>query len=114
MREVLIYVGEGRMHKGAWPMYHITTLRITIDWNSPRHLRGEQTKEVPFENVRAITKTVELPDGQFDLLLRLATSTVLHLQQLPWHAVKGVKQAVQNSRSLWQAKRDKMLKRVVY
>jgi hypothetical protein len=104
------------MHKGVWPIYKITTLRIMIHWQLDRHSMARKgrakTQEVSFEEVRNVTELVKLPSGDFDMLLALATRTVLRLQQLPIRAVRGIQGAVNESQLRFQARRAEMLKRV--
>jgi len=116
VREDLIYHGLGRMHKGIWPIYKITTLRIMIHWQLDRHSMARKgrakTQEVPFEDVRNVTELIKLPNGEFDMMLALATRTVLRLQQLPVRAVQGIQGAVKESQLRFQARTAQMLKRV--
>jgi hypothetical protein len=104
------------MHKGIWPIYEITTLRIIIHWQLDRHSMARkgraQIQEVPWTDVRNVTNVVKLPSGDFDMMLRLATRNMLRLQQLPLGAVQGIQGAVKESQLRFQARRAEMLKRV--
>lgn len=116
IREDLIYHGLGRMHKGIWPIYKITTLRIMIHWQLDRHSMARKDRarnqEVSFADVRNVTGLVKLPSGDFDVMLALATRAVLRLQQIPLRAVQGIQGAVKESQLRFQARRAEMLKRV--